>query len=95
MLLKSGVLLQVTYEQHYAADVAMKQLLDTSYESVKGMLERNRTALDELVEQLINKTDAEGQSALLLTGVQVSAIVEQHGNELDLQRRRLERAVFM
>ena len=85
----------MTYEQHYAADVAMKQLLDTSYESVKAMVERNRAALDELVEQLINKTDTEGQPALLLTGADVSDIVEQHGNELDLQRRRLERAVFM
>ena len=89
------MLLQVTYEQHYAADVAMKQLLDTSYESVKAMVERNRAALDELVKQLINKTDAEGRPALLLTGSEVSVIVEQHGNELDLQRRRLERAVFM
>ena len=88
-------LLQVTYEQHYAADVAMKQLLDTSYESVKAMVERNWAALDELVGQLINKTDAEGQPALLLTGTEVSVIVEQHGNELDLQRRRLERAVFL
>ena len=80
--------LQVTHETHIAVDVHMQGMLDEAYALVKAVLERNRTALDELIAGLIEAPDQQ------LDGTEVRAILDKSGNAEDLQYRKESQAVF-
>ena len=69
------------------ANDQMKRLLDESYITAKRMLERNRKALDVLIDELMEHDT--------LTGDRVRHIIEQHGCKEDLDKRAREKAVFL
>ncbi len=66
----------------------MQLMLDEAYASVKAMLNRNRAALDMLIDRLISAPDQQ------LDGTEVRQILEQNGDSNDLQHRREKQAVF-
>jgi ATP-dependent Zn protease len=66
----------------------MQLMLDEAYASVKAMLNRNRAALDMLIDRLISAPDQQ------LDGTEVRQILEQNGDSSDLQHRREKQAVF-
>ena len=78
---------QVTAETQEVADFHMELLLNEAYGAAKAMLERNRGALDVLVEALLANS--------IISGEEVRAVLEQHGAEEDLRRRREEAAPFL
>jgi len=80
--------LQITYDTHLAVDQHMQLMLDEAYASVKAMLNRNRAALDMLIDRLISAPDQQ------LDGTEVRQILEQNGDSSDLQHRREKQAVF-
>ena len=82
-------LVQHTYETLKAVDDEMERLLNTTYSSVKAMLERNKACYDELMSSLTAKSDQ------TLTGEEVRVIVDQHACQEDLDRRSLERSAFL
>lgn len=77
----------VTPQLHEAADLEMEGLLNSNYELARDMLSRNQGALDALVAALLDKNT--------LSGDTVRALVEAHASAADLERRRVEKAVFM
>ena len=80
--------MQITYDTHLAVDQHMQLMLDEAYASVKAMLNRNRAALDMLIDRLISAPDQQ------LDGTEVRQILEQNGDSSDLQHRREKQAVF-
>ena len=80
--------MQITYDTHLAVDQHMQLMLDEAYASVKAMLNRNRAALDMLIDRLISAPDQQ------LDGTEVRQILEQNGDSNDLQHRREKQAVF-
>lgn len=80
--------LQVTYDTHLSADLHMQVMLIEAYAVVKELLERNRAALDLLIEGLIQATDQQ------LDGTEVRDIIEKNGNSGDLQYREQNQTVF-
>ena len=66
----------------------MQGMLDEAYAVVKAMLERNRAALDLVVERLIAAPNQQ------LDGTEIREILEQNGDSLDLQHRQENQAVF-
>lgn len=80
--------LQVTYDTHLSVDIHMQGMLDEAYCLVKEMLERNRAALDMLIQSLIQATEQQ------LDGSEVRDIIEKHGNSEDLQLREQNQTVF-
>lgn len=71
-----------------AVDQHMQGMLDEAYAVVKAMLERNRAALDLVVERLIAAPNQQ------LDGTEIREILEQNGDSLDLQHRQENQAVF-
>ena len=65
----------------------MRQLLNDGYTAAKDMVARNRDALNALVDALMD--------ANVLDGDEVRALVERHAARVDLERRALEKAVFL
>lgn len=80
--------LQITHETHLSVDLHMQSMLDEAYDMVKALLERNRAALDALIEGLIQTP---GQQ---LDGTEVRDIIEQNGDSNDLQHRSENQTVF-
>lgn len=80
--------LQVTYDTHLSADLHMQVMLIEAYAVVKELLERNRPALDLLIEGLIQATNQQ------LDGTEVRDIIEKNGNSGDLQYREQNQSVF-
>lgn len=80
--------LQVTYDTHLSVDIHMQGMLDEAYCLVKEMLERNRAALDMLIQSLIQATEQQ------LDGSEVRDIIEKNGNSEDLQLREQNQTVF-
>jgi len=80
--------LQITYDTHLAVDQHMQIMLDEAYANVKAMLDRNRAALDMIIDHLISAPDQQ------LDGTEVRQILEQNGDSSDLQHRRENQAVF-
>ena len=80
--------MQVTHDTHLSADLHMQGMLNEAYVAVKDMLERNRHALDLLVEGLIQATDQQ------LDGTEVRDIIEKNGDSDDLQYREQNQSVF-
>ena len=80
--------MQITYDTHLAVDQHMQLMLDEAYASVKAMLNRNRAALDMLIDCLISAPDQQ------LDGTEVRQILEENGDSNDLQHRREKQAVF-
>ena len=75
-------------ELQAAANTKMQELLAASYEESKGMLLRNRAALDRLADALLEKDT--------LTGDEVRKIVEESGAKADLEKRHAEKqATFL
>ena len=70
---------QFTYATHYQADQLMERLLNEAYNEAKALLQRNKAALDLLVNLL--------QERMTLDGEVVRAIVREHANEQDVQHR--------
>ena len=66
----------------------MQGMLDEAYYMVKALLERNRAALDALIEGLIQAPEQQ------LDGTEVRDIVEQNGDFDDLQHRSENQTVF-
>ncbi|KAL3160769.1 hypothetical protein ABBQ38_009182 [Trebouxia sp. C0009 RCD-2024] len=86
--LKQIVTNRVTYDTHLSADLHMQVMLIEAYAVVKELLERNRAALDLLIEGLIQATDQQ------LDGTEVRDIIEKNGNSGDLQYREQNQTVF-
>ena len=57
----------------------MERLLNDAYAEAKALLQRNKAALDLLINLL--------QERMTLDGEVVRAIVREHANEEDVQRR--------
>lgn len=83
------LVLQHTYKTLKSVDEEMERLLNETYASVSAMLQRNRACYDELMRALMEAKDQ------TLDGEEVRAIVDQHACKEDLDRRNLERAVFL
>lgn len=66
----------------------MQDMLDEAYYDVRALLERNRAALDALIEGLIQAPEQQ------LDGTEVRHIIEQHGDSDDLQHRSENQTVF-
>lgn len=77
----------VTPDMHETVDLEMEGLLNGNYQLVKDMLNRNRAALDALVDALLERNTISGEV--------VREIVEQHASKLDLDRRKAEAALFI
>lgn len=86
--LKQLVPNRITHNTHVAVDQHMQGMLDEAYAVVKAMLERNRAALDLVVERLIAAPNQQ------LDGTEIREILEQNGDSLDLQHRQENQAVF-
>lgn len=80
--------MQITHDTHLAVDQEMQEVLDQAYSDVKAMLQRNRKALDALIEALIEAPNQQ------LEGPEVREILERHGDSRDLEHRRNEQTVF-
>ena len=97
----TGFLLQVDHLGQIDADNEMQQLLNGTYENVKELLQRNKAALDQIVNQLATtppnpdgspETQFSGNS---LTGIELNEIVVAFADKTDLARRDIEKAAFM
>lgn len=77
----------VPSEVHNDADREMELLLAEAYTASKGMLSRNRAALDSLMEALLEKST--------LDGAAVRALVDQHASKDDLAARDAEKGLFL
>ncbi|PRW60288.1 cell division isoform B [Chlorella sorokiniana] len=78
-LLMQAVPRYLPTELHTVADQEMERLIEEAYDEVKAMLQRNRTALDILIEGLVEKSTLDGD--------EVRRVVEQHASAEDLQQR--------
>ena len=83
------LVLQHTYKTLKSVDEEMERLLNETYASVSAMLQRNRACYDELMRAMMEHKDQ------TLSGEEVRAIVDQHACKEDLDRRKLEHAVFL
>lgn len=80
--------LQITHDTHVAVDLHMQGMLDGAYDTVKALLERNRAALDALIDGLMQAPNQQ------LEGPEVQVIIEQNGNSDDLRHRSENKTVF-
>lgn len=80
--------LQITHDTHVAVDLHMQAMLDGAYDTVKALLERNRAALDALIDGLMQAPNQQ------LEGPEVQTIIEQNGNSDDLRHRSENKTVF-
>lgn len=78
---------RVTAEMHEVVDKAMEEKLNDAYRRVKELVERNRTAFDELVKVLLKDN--------VIQGTQVRSIVEEYANPPDLAYRKEAVAGFL
>ena len=74
-------------ELQHAANVRMKGLLEGGYAQAKEIVERNREALDRIIEALMERDTLDGD--------EVRGLVEKYGNRTDLDRRTAEKALFL
>ncbi|DBA94610.1 hypothetical protein WJX77_012597 [Trebouxia sp. C0004] len=86
--LKQIVSNRITHDTHLAVDQHMQLMLDEAYANVKAMLDRNRAALDMVIDRLIGAPDQQ------LDGTELRQILEQNGDFSDLQHRKENQAVF-
>lgn len=76
-------------------------MLSTAYSEVKSMLQRNQTALDEIIYQLCTPRadslpeDGQPFQGNTLQGSEVQDIVRRLGHASDVERRDSRLAVFM
>ncbi len=70
-----------------AADAELDRLLNESYTKAKTILQRNRAALDALIEMLLEKNTVRGD--------EVRQVVERLGDANDLAIRNAQRSEFL
>lgn len=80
--------MQISHDTHVAVDKQMQEVLDQAYNDVKAMLQRNREALDALMEALMAAPNQQ------VEGPEVRAILEKHGDSHDLEYRKANQTVF-
>ena len=86
--------MQVDYDARVEADFQMGRLLNDTYASVKEMLERNKDALDRIIDRLCTSEEPEF-SGSTLNGEEIGEIVTAYAHKSDLTKRDLERTAFM
>lgn len=83
------------------ADVKLQMTLDSAYNDVKAMLQRNRPALDEIIRRLCTPDPSSGPQngqpfrGNTLLGDDVRNIVNRLAHSADLRARDGELAVFL
>ena len=84
-----SVCLQITHDTRLVVDEQLQGMLDQAYIDVKALLERNKGALETLIDQIL---EAPGQR---MEGDAIRSIIEEKGHPTDLQHRSQNKTAFV